>query len=424
MASATLFLTENVDSQAKYDETKRRMKIIRQAIVGDPTRRLNGQTEISGFAADMGRLPGCLRELVEPKHCIDASGALAAWTIDANTGLGSGWRGPYIKVTPESDGALRFRDGFFNTATDNADLSGSNQDASDTGDDEKNHGWTWALYDDSDTETTDSSLAESIRLQSYGVSSDGTEKYPTGALATIEPLVFASDFQSQLINWDSFVMSFDNKSSPSSIITIPADSLRIKLSYPIDGSINEWPDNAADRDNSDYLSDTFPSSTLYISNGVYAVSTSDTVTVPLGSVLNNNELLIGSMGTLSFSSSSDLISVKANDILIVPEGSSLSVSTLNFTNNGSIFFPPYEIDIGLQFPEEITPVNGQYSVIVACDDTLNETAVSGKRFDGDCSRYGTDLLPVDYIPLNTSLFLNIPARVQGIAPPSISWVIQ
>jgi hypothetical protein len=398
------------------------MEIIRQAIVGDPTRRLNGQTEISGFAADMGRLPECIRELVEPNHCVDASGALATWTIDPNTGLGSGWRGPYIKVTPESDGALRFRDGFLNTATNNADIDGSNQDASDTGDDEKNHGWTWALYDNSDTETTDSSLAESIRIQSYGVSSDGTEKYPTGALATIEPLVSASDFQSQLINWDNFVISFENKSS--SIISIQPNSLRIKLSYPIDGSINEWPDNAADRDNSDYLSDTFPSSTVYISSGVYAVSTSDTVTIPLGSVLNNNELLIGSEGTVSFSSSSDLISVKANDILIVPEGSSLSVTTLTFSNDGSIFFPPYQMDLSLQFPEEITPVIGQYSIIVACDDTINETAVSGKRFDGDCSRYGTDLLPVDWQPVNTPLFLNIPARVQGIAPPSISWVIQ
>lgn len=128
MASATLFLTDNLDDQASYDETKRRMDIIRQAIVGDSTRRLNGQTEISGFAADMGRLPECLRELMEQNNCAnDAS--LAVWSIDESTGVASGWRGPYIRVIPESDGNLRFRDGY------------RNSDASDA----QNSGWSYAV---------------------------------------------------------------------------------------------------------------------------------------------------------------------------------------------------------------------------------------------------------------------------------------
>jgi hypothetical protein len=123
MASATLFLTENVDSQAKYDETKRRMKIIRQAIVGDPTRRLNGQTEISGFAADMGRLPECIAELLRQRNCAD-SADLPVWQADPTTGIFSGWRGPYIRISPESNGDFRFRDGYFNSDASDALNSG------------------------------------------------------------------------------------------------------------------------------------------------------------------------------------------------------------------------------------------------------------------------------------------------------------
>ncbi len=137
MASATLFLTDNIDSQASYDETKRRMEIIRQAIVGDPTRRINGQTEISGFAADMGRLPECIAELIEvstaipstvPQEfispCGGASKNIKEWHIDSSTGLTSGWRGPYIQVTPESNGQLRFRDGYGNSDASDAQNSG------------------------------------------------------------------------------------------------------------------------------------------------------------------------------------------------------------------------------------------------------------------------------------------------------------
>lgn len=223
MASATLFLTENVDSQAKYDETKRRMEIIRQAIVGDPTRRLNGQTEISGFAADMGRLPGCIRELVEQNHCIDASGALAAWTIDPNTGLGSGWRGPYIQVAPESNGALRFRDGHLNTATDASGVAGTNSDASTNGDEEKNHGWSWALYDESDVLTADASTAESIKIQSYA--QDGSTKYPQGSFNSFSPLVSRNDWKIALPDPISIVIN----NTSSTAIPVGDESLSLLI---------------------------------------------------------------------------------------------------------------------------------------------------------------------------------------------------
>jgi prepilin-type N-terminal cleavage/methylation domain-containing protein len=421
MASATLFITDNLDDQASYDETKRRMEIIRQAIVGDPTRRLNGQTEIRGFAADMGRLPGCLRELVESNHCIDASGALAAWTIDASTGLGSGWRGPYIQVTPESDGALRFRDGYLNTATDASGAIGTNSDAAVNGDDERNHGWTWAIYDSADNLTSDVFTAENIRIQSFGT--DGSNKYPRGNLNSTSKLIDANDFRASLANWDSFSISFSNVSS--GIVSIPANSLRIKLSYVDNGIINDWPDNVTERDNSDYLSATFPSSDIYISNGSIDVLNGNSVNIPSGSTLNGNEIIIGTNGLVDFTATSEQVSVKANDILIVPTGSTLSGTTLTIFTNGKIFFPTYYINTGLQFPDLISPVIGQYSLIIACDDTVNENAVSGQRFDGDCNRYGTDLSPINYSALTQPYLFQIPPRSVQISPPTnFSWTIQ
>lgn len=127
VASTGLMLTEGVEDQAKYDETKRRMELIRKAIVGDPTRTVNGAPELSGFVADMGRLPLCLAELLRLgdevlpatvpktfKSPCDDTEIVSEWNLDQNTGVGIGWRGSYLQVIPESGGGLRFRDGYGN----------------------------------------------------------------------------------------------------------------------------------------------------------------------------------------------------------------------------------------------------------------------------------------------------------------------
>jgi len=217
MASATLMLTEGVEDQAKYDDTKRRMEIMRKAIVGDPTRTVNGGPEISGFVADMGRLPGCVRELLEPLQC-DGS-PLGAWSIDASTGLGFGWRGPYIAVLPERNGDLRFRDGYGNTGTDVSGATGSNLDASNAGDEERDSGWTWKLL-----HTSNASDAI-IHLQSYGI--NGSNKYPKGTtIDDVVPLVYE---RNHLINIDSLSgrIRFLDLST-----AIPSTDLKLILHYP------------------------------------------------------------------------------------------------------------------------------------------------------------------------------------------------
>ncbi len=187
VASAGLMLTEGVEDQAKYDETKRRMEMIRKAIVGDPTRTVNGSPEISGFVADMGRLPGCLAELLElgaekipetdPKTYespCDDSVTLTEWHVDNDTGIGSDWRGPYIAVLPERSGNLRFRDGY------------GNSDANDT----LNSGWAFLV------------TSNEISLTSAGFDAVSTDDD-----VRADKLVVESDWQVTDIN-----VTFKNKS--------------------------------------------------------------------------------------------------------------------------------------------------------------------------------------------------------------------
>ncbi|PCJ32736.1 MAG: hypothetical protein COA90_02070 [Gammaproteobacteria bacterium] len=141
MASATLMLTEGVEDQAKYDETKRRITMMRHAIVGDTSRTVNGAPEISGFVADMGRLPLCLAELLTAgdssgvnifESPCDAAVTINSWDVDLTTGIGTGWRGPYIYVLPERNSLLAFRDGYGNSAITDEE-------------DNKNFGWEYDL---------------------------------------------------------------------------------------------------------------------------------------------------------------------------------------------------------------------------------------------------------------------------------------
>lgn len=214
MASATLMLTDNIEDQAKYDATKQRMEIMRKAIVGDSTRTVNGGPEISGFVADMGRLPLCVAELLalgeeitsppesSPKTYespCDVDTEITAWSHDASTGIGFGWRGPYIQVSPERSGKIRFRDGYGNSDVDD-DI------------DALNSGWTWQLFNDEDepvnlpitvTVPLDPlTLPVSIRVQSKGF--DDASLYPKGIIDDVDhdkrpvPLIVSSDWQVQL----------------------------------------------------------------------------------------------------------------------------------------------------------------------------------------------------------------------------------
>jgi prepilin-type N-terminal cleavage/methylation domain-containing protein len=228
LASATLFLTEGVEDQAKYDETKRRVDIIRQAIIGDSKRTINGTPEVTGFAADMKRLPLCLAELLEVGPASTGTPTLyqspcnsqyiiKLWQQDTGTGVYSGWRGPYIQVSPESNGTIRFRDGYGNRDTDAAV-------------DAINSGWVWNTIHASGATPTIYNT-ESIKLQSYGSDpNDATTAYPTTPLT----LVNKTDW---MVN--AAVVNLFNTSASSAAPSIPppsAPDAQLLLRVYIDGS--------------------------------------------------------------------------------------------------------------------------------------------------------------------------------------------
>lgn len=119
-AYVALDTVENNTGQRRYDLTELRLEKIRRAIVGDPDLSLNGSPYVSGFVADVGRLPECLEQLV----IIDSDcglGLYAAAEPDPYaklvTGLMAGWRGPYL-----TSGTAGLPDGWGNGATAGVDF--------------------------------------------------------------------------------------------------------------------------------------------------------------------------------------------------------------------------------------------------------------------------------------------------------------
>jgi prepilin-type N-terminal cleavage/methylation domain-containing protein len=116
LALAATFLVDGLNEQSRFDDTKTRLQLIRQAIVGDSSRTLNGQPDVRGFVADMGRLPIDIQELIEQDGQL-AWGLSTVTVPDISSvtvtiSLSAGWRGPYLDTLPESDGVRRFRDGW------------------------------------------------------------------------------------------------------------------------------------------------------------------------------------------------------------------------------------------------------------------------------------------------------------------------
>lgn len=104
-AYVALDTVENNTGQHRYELTELRAQKIRRAIVGDPNLVVNGSPAVSGFVADVGRLPDCLEALfVREPDCDDDGSALDDFHPPEYTRVSSGvtptlffgWRGPYL----------------------------------------------------------------------------------------------------------------------------------------------------------------------------------------------------------------------------------------------------------------------------------------------------------------------------------------
>lgn len=235
LASAGLLFTENQQDQAYFDETQRRIDIIRKAIIQSGERTVNGQPELAGFVVDNGRLPYCLAELTGPEFAFtDSTSAYYQSPCSSNTalvllkpnqssanGIHSGWRGPYIQVqtgdgrpspwTALSDDFNRpFLDGY------------SNDDNS------LNYGWSWTL---AESQTPTATLPTEVIIDDYEPSSDPFPEYLTVQSAGYDSTITTDDYPSDALldylvvpdDWlthDTFSVQLVNTSASSAIENI------------------------------------------------------------------------------------------------------------------------------------------------------------------------------------------------------------
>lgn len=194
-------ITDGITEQGRYDETRRRISLIRQAIVGNDAHSLNNQPSLDGFSADMGRLPACVRELLEPISCPPANDPLAIWGADPDSGLWAGWRGPYVEALPESDGQKTLRDGYGNLDTEPEDGS---------------YGWDYAVSGDT------------LALNSLGLdAADSSDD------VVVPELVLATDFRADFTLVRVSLINRSRSNMPG-----PAPQLLLQVYYAADGVID------------------------------------------------------------------------------------------------------------------------------------------------------------------------------------------
>lgn len=216
LASAGLLFTDNLRDEAQFDETQRRLEVIRKAIIQSGERTVNNQPELSGFVVDNGRLPYCLEELLfVDTSAVSGTNYISPCDPDltvpqpgtTDEGIRYGWWGPYIQVQTDRDGVRRFRDGYENGA-----------DPTDP-----NFGWEWTLSESAtavDVSTYDPSAGIPPRPFDLTVRSSGfdvidpVDDYPQ---ALTDYLLVDDDWLAQ----DAYTVRFFNVDLTSAVSGIP-----------------------------------------------------------------------------------------------------------------------------------------------------------------------------------------------------------
>jgi prepilin-type N-terminal cleavage/methylation domain-containing protein len=114
---------EGMADQTRFEATQRTLELIRTAIVSENT----ANTPVTGFVADMGRLPSSLEELLVPPADAAPFGLHNAPAPFTNIRVPGGWRGPYLRLPVGSQalGVNLPRDGWGNPLTFVSDSAGS-----------------------------------------------------------------------------------------------------------------------------------------------------------------------------------------------------------------------------------------------------------------------------------------------------------
>ena len=197
LASVSVRETTEFNFQTRYEQTKERLEIIKQAILGNPKQLINDQQAVSGFVADMGRLPGSVRDLLQASACVTAgvatqsslsecttaggtwtwfntpctdgisttstacsaaSGLWLAQQIHPASGLKHGWHGPYLTVSGNPNNSDALTDGWGRMGVNNDYTSTIDESISDYG---------WNFFELS-TLTNSSDDKNFLIIQSFG----------------------------------------------------------------------------------------------------------------------------------------------------------------------------------------------------------------------------------------------------------------
>lgn len=91
ISSSALLVVDSQDNQLRYDETKRRLDLVKFAITGpEQNIILNNSIILKGYIADTGQMPSSIEDLISNDSNV------RVYAEDADLGFSWGWRGPYI----------------------------------------------------------------------------------------------------------------------------------------------------------------------------------------------------------------------------------------------------------------------------------------------------------------------------------------
>ncbi len=203
--------TVEIGYNARYEQTKERLESMKRAIIGNPNRYLNGQPDIHGFVADMGRLPDNVRELIQRYNCSNPVGAgpnscitpgtptwLDTTNVSVSNNLKHGWNGPYLNISDNPANPDAYTDGWGRESTDG------------------NYGWKYLVS------------SNNLTIQSYGKDqvSGGTD-YDADYPETVnQPVIKSSDWQVDVsggvtVGFIKPYTSVQRSSQPTSLCTDP-----------------------------------------------------------------------------------------------------------------------------------------------------------------------------------------------------------
>jgi prepilin-type N-terminal cleavage/methylation domain-containing protein len=237
---------DQVQDQQRDEANRSGMQALHEAILGSPDdRAADGSRMISGFVADMGRLPKAveidgnltLAELwVNPGHAFDVRPAIAVNGVppayqDSQVFVSGGWRGPYLRLPI---GAETWLDGWGNPMTSTLDSSPPDPDGA---------GYA-RLRDLSDNPLTGEQEVRMIRhLGANGILDSADEGYDRDGVLVFDDASYQVTLTAQVE-----VMKDDSPATvdPADTVTVcvfgpdPVDPTKIKV-VPVLGSFSSNP---------------------------------------------------------------------------------------------------------------------------------------------------------------------------------------